>query len=346
MSLDKTRYPGVKYWRKNEWIKRPATIKTTVVNTQTGVKGRKRRAAGENVNYLFVEGEDGMSVDGYRITAISNRLREIWRECHDKGLAPVTWGKGTQTFRDFVRTQMYDYAPELRFCEDHWKLDVIATTNYPGWYRQYVCGEDSDKEDGGDVEKENQRHNKHDDTYMYLPQKRGSTAAPPVSKKKKLKLKVPVSAETTAIAKSQVPTPPASASSANPSVASTPFTSNFELPVLSDTPEHGQPDPLGDPPIVSMDAAIAPAPGHQSNDAQTLIALVTKGNVFVLVVMHTVTHIETLDRTSFRTDRSIGACDARTGHRTDRSISAFDARTGHRTSPNRSFGAFDTRTVY
>ena len=191
--LDRRNYPGVQYWRKSEWSGRKTITSTTVVNISVGIKGKKRRAAGVNVNNLFVEDENGVPVDGYRITAISNRLREIWRECHDKGIAPQTWGKGTATFKDFVRIQIYTHAAELRFCEDHWKLDMIATTNYPGWYGKAASGDnDEDSEnDGGGAGKENRKN----DDYMHLPQKRGSTAVPQPVKKKK-KLKIPVLAKT------------------------------------------------------------------------------------------------------------------------------------------------------
>ena len=247
--LDKARYPDVKYWRKNEWNRRPTT--TTVVNAQAGVKGRQRRAAGINVNCGFVEDEDGIPVDGYRVTAISNRFREVWRECHSRGIAPPTWGKGSATFRDFVRIQMYKYASELRLCEDHWKLDFLATMNYPGWYRKHVLGEDSDKEDGGNVDKENR--DKNNDDYMHLPQKRGSTAVPQPSKKKK-KLKIPVSVKTAAIDPAQIPTPPATASSGNCSAASTPFASSVDLPALSEiASEQGHANPLEDPPAFPID---------------------------------------------------------------------------------------------
>jgi hypothetical protein len=273
--LDKARYPDVQYWRKNEWNRRPGNTSTTVVNTQVGIKGRKRRAAGQNVNCQFVEGADGMPVDGYRITAISNRLREIWHECWLKGIAPTTWGKGSATFRDFVRMQIYDYASELRFCEDHWKLDLIATTNYPGWYRTKESGGDSDKEEGSStVDKENRY--KNNDEYMHLPQKRGATAVPQPSKKKK-KLKIPVSVETATIDPAQIPTPPASASSGNCSVANTPFASSFDLPALSeiaieqDTADTQMLDDLvGTPSIVpNTKGTETPANGPDHVDAPT-----------------------------------------------------------------------------
>ena len=126
--------------------------------------------------------------------------------------------------------QMYDYAAELCFCEDHWKLNMIATTNYPSWYKKHILGEDSNKEDRGDLDKENHVKN---DNYMHLPQKHGSTAALLASKKKKKK--IPMSVETAALDSAQIPTSPASATSAHLSAASTLFTSSVELPALSDT---------------------------------------------------------------------------------------------------------------
>ena len=229
--LDRKNYPRVQYWRKSEWNGRNTITSTTFINNSTGIKGKKRRAAGINVNCGFVEDENGIPVDGYRISAISSRLRETWRECHVKGIAPPTWGKGTATFRDFVRLQIYHHSPELRLCEDHWKLDMIATTNYPGWYAKNVLGDNDDNSDNdtGDTGKENSRN----DDYMHLPQKRGSTAIPQAAKKKK-KLKVPLLVAKTEPASNADPVEPTATNTILPAAGSssedTPPSSSIDLP--------------------------------------------------------------------------------------------------------------------
>ena len=185
---DKRKFPNIKYWRRQDWNSRTTT--TTEVNNQVGIRGKSRIAAGINVKFSFVENEDGTPVDGFRISGITNQMREIWRECHSQGIVPVTWGKGTSSFKTFFRLQMYGYAPELRLCEDNWKLEQIATVNYSGWYQKNILGEENmkseDEDDIGDA-----KTIEKNDEYMHLPQKRLS-AGLPASVKKKKKLKVPI----------------------------------------------------------------------------------------------------------------------------------------------------------
>jgi hypothetical protein len=122
--------------------------------------------------------------------------------------------------------------------------------NYPSWYSKHVLGEDSDKEDGGNMDKENR--DKNNNNYMHLLQKRGLTAVPQPSKKKKLK--IPVSVKTAVIDLAQIPTLHAT-SSGNPSAASTPFASSVDLPVSSEiASEQDHTDPLEDPPAFPIDA--------------------------------------------------------------------------------------------
>lgn len=166
--LDRKDYPQVKFWRRQDWSSRTAT--TTVVNNQVGGRGKSRIAAGINVKFGFVEDKNGFPVDGFRISGITNQIREIWRECHSKDIVPTTWGKGTSSFKTFFHLQMYEYAPELRLCEDHWKLEQIATINYSGWYRKYVLGDGNSRSDQeGDMGDTKDVTN--GDEYMHLPQK-------------------------------------------------------------------------------------------------------------------------------------------------------------------------------
>ena len=72
--LDRRSYPEVNYWHRIDWNNRSSMTTITDIYSTTGIKGKKRHAAGINVNYSFIEDEDGIPVDGYQISGITNQL--------------------------------------------------------------------------------------------------------------------------------------------------------------------------------------------------------------------------------------------------------------------------------
>jgi hypothetical protein len=45
------------------------------------------------------------------------------------------WGQATHTASSYFRNAMYQSHPELRLCDNHWKLDYLAHKDYPSWIR-------------------------------------------------------------------------------------------------------------------------------------------------------------------------------------------------------------------
>ena len=108
------------------------------VNNAIGLRGKSHIAAGANVTFGFVEDSNGVVVDGFYISQLMGFMREVWLELLQKNLAPTTWGQGAATVCNFFQIEVYKHFPDLRLCENHWKVDYIATTNYPGWHRKFV----------------------------------------------------------------------------------------------------------------------------------------------------------------------------------------------------------------
>lgn len=184
--LSQHNYPKLRFWRKQDWIG-SKELETTEIHNKMGLRGKSRISTGENVSFGFVEDENGLTVNGFRISEITSVMREIWMELYDRNMAPVTWGKGSSTVRNFYRTEMYKRIRELRYCENHWKVDYFATVNYSGWYRQHVVKDIKPK-----TEEDASMNRDDSDDYMHLPQKRLPTnPAAPLKKFKKLKIPIP-----------------------------------------------------------------------------------------------------------------------------------------------------------
>lgn len=81
----------------------------------------------------FVEDENGNVIDGFRASSIRKFARLLWAGLSNAGKAPKSWGKvDAQTSFQF-QIEMCGKFPELRLCEGNWKVDLIATMNYPSW---------------------------------------------------------------------------------------------------------------------------------------------------------------------------------------------------------------------
>ena len=150
--LSQVNYPKVKFWTRNSWNKSDtgfADIETDARNVAD--RGLGRQAQGVNVTYTFMEDENGTLLSGFTTRAINTTAREIWQELKKRNKAPKTWLTGASTsVRNFYRVEMYRRHHQLRFCENHWKVDFIASNSYPGWYRRHVLGKNGIKDESSD----------------------------------------------------------------------------------------------------------------------------------------------------------------------------------------------------
>jgi hypothetical protein len=125
---EREEFPFIKYWFRHEW-----SASEDLQVASIGAPGKARAAQGENVSMKFVEDENGNVIDGYRACSIRKFARSLWAGLSKAGKAPKSWGKvDAQTSSQF-QTEMCRKFPELRLCEGNWKVDLIATMNYPSW---------------------------------------------------------------------------------------------------------------------------------------------------------------------------------------------------------------------
>lgn len=133
--LNRSDYPHIKFWFKQDWIdgdkKRNDTTKLTrpLSTRNRGGKG----AAGENVSMRYIENHDGTIIDGFRASEMRRFARSIWIHLANRGKAPKSWGKADVETAQHYRQEMVRRYPELRLCAFDWKADQIATDNYPNW---------------------------------------------------------------------------------------------------------------------------------------------------------------------------------------------------------------------
>jgi hypothetical protein len=93
---------------------------------------------------LYVEDKNGKVVDGHIASEIRKYARSVWVHIAKVYGAPPKWSDAGVKIAQVYREHMYSRFPFLQFCELDWKVDLIATDNYPSWYSYYIKKSNTD----------------------------------------------------------------------------------------------------------------------------------------------------------------------------------------------------------
>ncbi|KIJ23358.1 hypothetical protein M422DRAFT_276082 [Sphaerobolus stellatus SS14] len=215
----------------------PAPIRgILMVDTHDGMEPCKQE--------LYLCHEDGASLSKLEASKIRATARSLWQSLLFAGVAPPYWGDADAECLKYFRHGMYNMHPLLALCDGHWKVNTLATHNYPSFIRDYLVDvESGDEEEEGDNEETQATASKKRVRSLSrignVPSKKHKTNDLKTTTKLKSKLKTTKtasrsSADKTATAK---PTPPSAkpiTSLAEPTPSSTELTpSSAELDSLS-----------------------------------------------------------------------------------------------------------------
>lgn len=132
-------YPLVKYWTRQQWKENENTSKdaSDLLESKDKPRGGTRSARGENVMMLYIEHVDGMPIDGAMAAQIREHARMVWKDFYQRGKAPEKWTDASRDVREEYLREMEGRWEVLRYCDNHWKANKVATSLYSIWYNQY-----------------------------------------------------------------------------------------------------------------------------------------------------------------------------------------------------------------
>jgi hypothetical protein len=132
-------YPLIKYWTKQQWKDYENNNKdaSDILEVKEKTRGGTRCAKGENVMMLYIEHEDGTPIDGSMAAQIREHARLIWKDLYHRGKAPEKWTDASREVREEYFREMEERWEVLRYSDDHWKANKLATALYSIWYNQY-----------------------------------------------------------------------------------------------------------------------------------------------------------------------------------------------------------------
>jgi hypothetical protein len=126
--LSQSDFPLVKFWTREDWnaynSARKDSSSTDIDDTRGGPTD-------------YIEDANGAPVSAKTITRMRLLARSIWIGAFERGKAPKTWGDASKELQDEYLYEMESHWGVLRYCQNHWKADILATLAYSPWYRHY-----------------------------------------------------------------------------------------------------------------------------------------------------------------------------------------------------------------
>lgn len=111
-------YPKLRFWTQskyNEWTNTPEAH------------------ANARYKFAFIEDEQGNGVSDSTLKAIRKTIQGGWAELVSKTMAPKSWGKANASAKELVYSLTYQAFPFLQLAENHWKIELLCSLDYPGW---------------------------------------------------------------------------------------------------------------------------------------------------------------------------------------------------------------------
>lgn len=131
-------FPKVRYWTRKSYTASEGED-VTDANTTAGQRGRGRAALGINVGELYIENADGSIIDGYVAAAIREKARSLWIQMVIDGTSPQSWTKVGEVAGTKFRTEMGQAFPQLRLCQNDWKVQRLAVQHYHTFDREGIA---------------------------------------------------------------------------------------------------------------------------------------------------------------------------------------------------------------
>ncbi|KAJ6569900.1 hypothetical protein B0H10DRAFT_2354966 [Mycena sp. CBHHK59/15] len=104
---EKSDYPGVRFWTRKEynmWTEENTQV--TQLNNKAKSRGSKRLSEGENCCTLYIETEDGVSVDGDRAKEMRDHVYALFSQIGIEGKLPKTWKRAGAEVNSYYRSKM------------------------------------------------------------------------------------------------------------------------------------------------------------------------------------------------------------------------------------------------
>lgn len=120
--LQRSDYPAIEFWHFHEYKNHLELTKGESNTDDPKPRGSSRAAQGINVTMRYVQDTDGVTIDGFRATAIRGLATKLFVMAEASGVAPPTWNKGGLEFQSKFSAEICQKFPEMGLCANDWKV--------------------------------------------------------------------------------------------------------------------------------------------------------------------------------------------------------------------------------
>ncbi|KIO13865.1 hypothetical protein M404DRAFT_18135 [Pisolithus tinctorius Marx 270] len=130
LQLNQADYPKVQYWFEKDW------------------KAFRMTAQGQASSTMaFIEDTNGRELASEKITNVLQTMWSIWHEFHTHRLidAQTTWTSMSLQVKKAFCGELVQAFPELNFCKDSWKSDLLAKKHYSSFKQTWFMNRTDEK---------------------------------------------------------------------------------------------------------------------------------------------------------------------------------------------------------
>ncbi|KAI6094450.1 hypothetical protein EDD17DRAFT_1765046 [Pisolithus thermaeus] len=130
LQLNRVDYPRVRYWFEKDWK-----------NFCMTAEGQECSAT------AFIEDKNGRELASEKVSTILQTMRSIWHELRAHGQidAQTTWSSMSLQVKKAFHGELVQMCPELNFCEDSWKSDLLAKKHYSSFKQTWFTNRSDEK---------------------------------------------------------------------------------------------------------------------------------------------------------------------------------------------------------
>ncbi|KAF9535166.1 hypothetical protein CPB83DRAFT_889077 [Crepidotus variabilis] len=133
-------YPDVTIWTVTDWNKHSANRKgddAAGIHQTESRRGKHKASDTEpRKSLFFLQNKEGISISEAASYLLTTHMRGIFINLKTDGLAPDQWSNASGHAVQYYRFQMVSFCDDFRLANSWWKVDKIATENYPSWAKK------------------------------------------------------------------------------------------------------------------------------------------------------------------------------------------------------------------
>jgi len=133
MSLKGEDFPNMQFWTCKQWQLFRDSQENLGMHREDSMHGHQQDQLKPSCTLAYVTNTAGIGPDGYQAGEIQATCHCIWTTIAATEGIPPRWSQAPLPAVKYFHAHMYDTYPDLWLCQGHWKVDLLASEDYPAF---------------------------------------------------------------------------------------------------------------------------------------------------------------------------------------------------------------------